>query len=121
MNRNKEYRLKRKSLRKDYIIQDKNLTIKTLYYRNETKRNKIDQLQQENKQLKADLTKEELAYSNLRDTYNKKYNECKLYKEVIEEVREYIKGLEDNVRDPLYEIGINIKAELLQILDKVGE
>ena len=52
MSRNKEYRLKRKSLRKDYIIQDKNLKIKTLYYRNETKRNKIEQLQQENKLLK---------------------------------------------------------------------
>ena len=51
MNRNKEYRLKRKAQRKDYIIQDKNLTIKTLYYRNETKRNKIEQLEQKNKQL----------------------------------------------------------------------
>ena len=51
MNRNKEYRLKRKSQRKDYIIQDKNFTIKTLYYRNETKRNKIEQLEQKNKQL----------------------------------------------------------------------
>ena len=51
MNRNKEYRLKRKAQRKDYIIQDKNLTIKTLYYRNETKRNKIEQLEQKNKLL----------------------------------------------------------------------
>ena len=51
MNRNKEYRLKRKSQRKDYIIQDKNFTIKTLYYRNETKKNKIEQLEQKNNQL----------------------------------------------------------------------
>lgn len=51
MNRNKEYRLKRKAQRKDYIIQDKNFTIRTLYYRNETKRNKIEQLEQKNKQL----------------------------------------------------------------------
>ena len=55
MNRNKEYRLKRKSLRKDYIIQDKNVKINRLYYLNENKKAKIDELKAENKQLKEDL------------------------------------------------------------------
>ena len=72
MNRNKEYRLKRKAQRKDYIIQDKNLTIKTLYYRNETKRNKIEQLEQENQQLKEQL-KDENTYC---EEANKWYKEA---------------------------------------------
>ena len=74
MNRNKEYRLKRKNQRKDYIIQDKNLTIKTLYYRNETKRNKIEQLEQKNKQLQNNWNElkkwcKENQYNNAFDSY----------------------------------------------------
>lgn len=74
----------------------------------------------ENNQLKADLIKEELAYSNLRDTYNKKYDECKLYKEVIEEVRETL----INSKEYKMANAMNLNAkqsvlvELLQILDK---
>lgn len=55
MNRNKEYRLKRKAQRKDYIIQDKNLKLKTMYYQNKIKKEKIEQLQQQNKLLKHRL------------------------------------------------------------------
>ena len=69
MNRNKEYRLKRKSQRKDYIIQDKNLTIKTLYYRNETKRNKIEQLEQKNKQLQNN-------WNELKKWLEEEYEHC---------------------------------------------
>lgn len=111
MSRNKEYRLKRKSLRKDYIIQDKNLTIKTLYYRNETKRNKIEQLEQENKQLKEIEKEHQKINGELRE-------ENKKLKEVIEEVREYIE-------DWLFNVGGNGASmtyedinEILQILDK---
>ncbi len=124
MNRNKEYRLKRKSLRKDYIIQDKNFTIKTLYYRNETKRNKIEQLQQENKQLKEELQKadsitqscilegKEESTINFRQCLNK----LTLYKEVIEEVREAIKHYcSYRTNEGFLEHCMN---QLLQILDK---
>ena len=72
MNRNKEYRLKRKSQRKDYIIQDKNFTIKTLYYRNETKRNKIEQLEQKNKQLQNNWNE---LKKWLEDENNQKYSQ----------------------------------------------
>ena len=71
------------------------------------------------KQLKADLTKEKLAYSNLRDTYNKKYDECKLYKEVIEEVRGKLK-LERKIALSLkHPYTVSNIDEVLQILDKV--
>lgn len=52
MNRNKEYRLKRKNQRKDYIIQDKNIKLKTMYYQNKIKNEKIEKLKKENKKLK---------------------------------------------------------------------
>ena len=77
----------------------------------------IELLEQENKQLKADLTKEKLAYSNLRDTYNKKYDECKLYKEVIEEVREYVNNHIHQETFTGYMDSYELK-KLLQILDK---
>lgn len=51
MNRNKEYRLKRKNQRKDYIIQDKNIKLKTMYYQNKIKKEKIEKLKKENKKL----------------------------------------------------------------------
>lgn len=80
MNRNKEYRLKRKAQRKDYIIQDKNLTIKTLYYRNETKRNKIEQLEQKNKQLQNNWNELKNGLKSLFDfdegVVSKDYLEC---------------------------------------------
>ena len=91
VNRNKEYRLKRKNQRKDYIIQDKNVKIKSLYYQNETKRNKIEQLQQQ------------------RDKY----------KEVIEEVRERLEYyLIGNMK---YEDSQKEFKKLLQMLDKVKD
>lgn len=106
MNRNKEYRLKRKSQRKDYIIQDKNLTIKTLYYRNETKRNKIEQLEQENKQLKEENERyRKLGFKHLNEQNNQ-------LKEVIEEVREY---MEKHI------LATETEEVLLQILDKARE
>lgn len=113
MNRNKEYRLKRKSQRKDYIIQDKNFTIKTLYYRNETKRNKIEQLQQENKQLKEQVQDLKADYGTIAQI------ERDLYKEVIEEVREKLK-LERKVALSLkHPYTVHNIDDLLQILDKV--
>ena len=72
MNRNKEYRLKRKSQKKDYIIQDKNLTIKTLYYRNETKRNKIEQLEQKNKQLQNN-------WNELKKLIDERIGDCRYF------------------------------------------
>ena len=119
MNKNKEYRLKRKVQRKDYIIQDKNLTIKTLYYRNETKRNKIDQLQQENQQLKEKInTYEDPEDITLMFMYcdEKAKDKIKQLKEVIKEVRVEIKDLLSHWKgNDLVERDLN---ELLEILDK---
>ena len=92
MNKNKEYRLKRKVQRKDYIIQDKNLTIKTLYCRNETKRNKIEQLQQENQQLKEKIN----TYENPEDlTLMFMYCDEKA-KDKIKQLKERITYLENS-------------------------
>lgn len=124
MNRNKEYRLKRKAQRKDYIIQDKNLTIKTLYYRNETKRNKIDQLQQENKQLKEKIN----TYENPEDLTlmfmycdEKAKDKIKQLKEVIEEVRERSKIERKTALSLNQHYAVSIIDSVLQILDKVGK
>ena len=94
MNRNKEYRLKRKSQRKDYIIQDKNLTIKTLYYRNETKRNKIEQLEQKNKQLQNNWNELKKGLQSLFEfdegVVSKDYLECA--KDTLEKMQELEQG-----------------------------
>ena len=130
MNRNKEYRLKRKAQRKDYIIQDKNLTIKTLYYRNETKRNKIEQLeqkneqlQQENKQLKERITYLENSNNRREETIINLRHEQQLdkYKEVIDEVREFT--YKSKVIVPMeYAINVGLfKKKIVEILDKEKE
>ena len=56
MSKNKEYRLKRKNQRKEYIIQDKNIKIKSLYYANQHKIEKIEKLEKRNKQLNKIVT-----------------------------------------------------------------
>lgn len=103
MNRNKEYRLKRKSQRKDYIIQDKNLTIKTLYYRNETKRNKIEQLEQKNEQLQNnwhELKKwleeiiEDIDKIEYPDSYDK--GEKATLKSILRHMQELEQGKDEN-------------------------
>ena len=88
-------------------------------------------LYQENQRLNADLIKEEASYINLRDTYNKKSEKCNLYKEVIEEVREWLKykaeALDEFDIPKRKETGafwFSTRGEidnLLQILDKVKE
>lgn len=98
MNRNKEYRLKRKSLRKDYIIQDKNVKISRLYYLNENKKSKIEELEQENKQLKekVDYLKEqkENTYqwcqliADIGFDYDG-YNDVENLKQIIDELVQY--------------------------------
>lgn len=80
-------------------------------------------LYQENQRLNADLIKEEVSYIALKDTYNKKCDECKLYKEVIDEVRE---SKDEYVCTEEYcgEVGIKTTQfieKLGQILDKAKE
>lgn len=71
MNRNKEYRLKRKNQRKDYIIQDKNVKIKSLYYQNETKKEKIDTLKEQNRILKEKVNKFEETWREFKSYIDK--------------------------------------------------
>lgn len=98
MNRNKEYRLKRKAQRKDYIIQDKNLTIKTLYYRNETKRNKIEQLEQKNKRLQNNwnelkkCVREWILYHSVCE---EDYKELNVLEDVESKMQELEKGKDE--------------------------
>ena len=66
VNRNKEYRLKRKNQRKDYIIQDKNVKIKSLYYQNETKKEKMDTLKEQNRILKEKVNKFEETWREFK-------------------------------------------------------
>ena len=86
----------------------------------DTKEN-IEQLQQENKQLKNDNS---LMKANLIQVSNK---ELDLYKEVIEEVREYMKEnrtryiYQDDLREDWWFEDLDVYSELLQLLDKVKE
>lgn len=84
-------------------------------------------LEQENKRLKQDLKwKNEVAEIST-NSYNKEKEKSALYKEVIEEVREYIKenlSFCENDSQGLYEkcnIRIASDKKLLQILDKARE
>lgn len=95
VNRNKEYRLKRKNQRKDYIIQDKNFTIKTLYCRNETKRNKIEQLEQENQQLKEKVGELTQSLNEQMKETNKENLDCSKYAIENQQLKEKINTYEN--------------------------
>ena len=91
-------------------------------------RNKVKELQQENQQLKDKIN----TYENPEDLTlmfmycdEKAKDKIKQLKEVVEEVREYIKNNIQEGYSEVYEAEMRWDAvsgdELLQILDKVGD
>ena len=117
MNRNKEYRLKRKSLRKDYIIQDKNVKINRLYYLNENKKAKIDELKAENKQLKELCDKYEKEHSEEFKIWLRNNNVIRQLKQWLEE--EISKEYDHTI---IHKISDLARAETLEdTLNKIKE
>ena len=83
----------------------------------ETYKKENEKLQQENKQLKERVTYLENSNNRREETIMNLRHEQQLdkYKEVIEEVREYIDNIVPCIHDE------ELLDELLQILDKVKE
>lgn len=79
--------------------------------------------QQENQQLKEDLHQASISIQEMVEMDIMCPTNCdKLitYKSVLDEIKEYIKELDDNTDDTTcYDIDKNVRDDLLQILDKV--
>lgn len=84
-----------------------------------------EELQQENQILKEQLKDENNYHNEAVKWYKESFDieqERIKYKSVLDEIREYIKELDDNTDDTTcYDIDRNVRDDLLQILDKVKE